>query len=52
MPLWLCLGAIDYIALAISKRTRDMVDVQIDLNNKVNQEIEERSHMQNAVIEH
>lgn len=52
MPLWLCLGAIDYIALAISRRTRNMIDVQIDLNNKVNKEIEERSHMQNAVIEH
>ena len=52
VPNMLALAAIDFIALSIIKRTTEMIDVQIDLSNKVNAEIVAKTHMQNGVIEH
>ena len=52
LPLMLGLGAIDFIAFSITKRTSEMIDVQIELSNKVQEEIIAKTHMQNGVIEH
>ena len=48
----LCLAAIDFIGLSITKRTDDMLRIQIDLSNKIQNEIIAKNHMQNGVIEH
>ena len=50
-PTSLCVAAIDFIGLSISKRTSEMLDIQIDLSNKVNEEIIAKANMQNSVIE-
>lgn len=52
LPNMLCLAAIDFIGLSITKRTDDMLSIQIDLSNKIQNEIIAKNHMQNGVIEH
>ena len=52
LPNMLCLAAIDFIGLSITKRTDDMLRIQIDLSNKIQNEIIAKNHMQNGVIEH
>ena len=52
VPNMLALAAIDFIGLSITKRNTQMIDVQINLSNKVNAEILAKTHMQNGVIEH
>ena len=52
LPLMLGLGAIDYIAFSITKRTSAMIDVQIELSQKVHDEVVAKAEMQNGVIEH
>ena len=52
LPYVLCITAVDFIALSITKRNKDMLDIQIDLSNKVQDEILAKTHMQNGVIEH
>ena len=52
IPNMLCLAAIDYIALSITKRTSDMLQIQIELNEKVQEETIAKAQMQNGVIEH
>ena len=52
LPTMLCLGAIDFIAFSITKRTTSMIDVQIELSNTINDEVLAKAQMQNGVIEH
>lgn len=52
IPRMLIVAAIDYIGMAISKRNTFMVDEQISLSQKVQDEIITRSNMQNGVIMH
>jgi len=52
LPNMLILFAVDFIALSISKRTTEMLDIQIELSDKVQNEILAKAHMQNGVIEH
>ena len=52
LPNVLALTAIDFIGLSITKRNSEMIDIQIDLSNKVQDEIIAKTHMQNGVIEH
>ena len=52
LPLMLAVGAVDFIAFSITKRTSGMIDVQIELSNKVHDEVVAKAEMQNGVIEH
>ena len=52
MPRMLAVGAIEFVGLSITKRNSYMLEMQIDLSNKVNKEIIERTNMQNGVIMH
>ena len=52
LPLTLEIIAIDFIAFSITKRTTQMIDKELELNNKINEEILAKTHMQNGVIEH
>lgn len=52
LPLMLGLGAVDFIAFSITKRTAEMIDIQIELSNKVHDEVVAKTEMQNGVIEH
>lgn len=47
-----CLAVIDCIGLSITKRTTDMLNLQIELSGKVQEEIIAKTQMQNGVIEH
>ena len=51
LPRMLCVAAVGYIAVSITKRTSEMLHLQVDLNNKVNEEIINKSNMQKNVIE-
>lgn len=51
IPEMLCIAAIDFIAVSITKRTSEMIQLQIALNDKVNAEITKKSDMQKNVIE-
>ena len=48
---WLCIFAIDFIAITITRRTAIMLDTQDMLNNVIVEEKEERTIMQQNVIE-
>ena len=52
LPNIIALCAIDFIGFSIVKRNAEMLNIQIDLSNKVNEEIISKSKMQNGVIEH
>lgn len=52
LPRILCVTAINYIGLSITKRNSEMIDTQIRLNNKVQEEVLAKTTMQNSVIEH
>ncbi len=52
LPNMIGLAAIDFIALTITRRTSDMLSIEIDLNIKVQDEIVAKANMQNGVIEH
>ena len=52
IPRMLCIAAIDYIGISISKRNNEMINTEIALSNKVAEGIIAKSNMQNAVIEH
>lgn len=52
IPRMLCVAAVDLLALSITKRTRGMLDLQIELGKKVTEEMQNKSQMQNGVIEH
>ena len=52
IPRMLCVAAIDYIGISISKRNNEMINTEIALSNKVAEGIIAKSNMQNAVIEH
>ena len=51
MPRTLCIIAIDFIAITITRRTAIMLDTQDMLNNVIIEEKEEKSVMQQNVIE-
>lgn len=51
IPRSLCLLAIDFIALTITKRNSFMIDTQVSLNEAIVEEKEERNLMQQNVIE-
>ena len=51
IPRILCILAIDFIAITITKRTAFMLDMQDMLNNVIVEEKEEKSVMQQNVIE-
>ncbi len=51
IPRILCIMAIDFIAITITKRTAFMLDMQDMLNNAIVEEKEEKSVMQQNVIE-
>ena len=52
LPRMFCIAVIDFIAVSTTKRTSDMILTQIELNDKVNLEIKNKSEMQKSVIEH
>jgi response regulator RpfG family c-di-GMP phosphodiesterase len=52
LPRTLAISVVDVIALTISKRNSEMIDEQIKLSNKIQEEIIAKSNMQNGVIEH
>ena len=51
IPRLLCVLAIDYIAITITRRTSFMLDTQDELNYVILEEKEEKSKIQRAVIE-
>ena len=51
LPRLLCISAIDFIAITITRRTAFMLDTQDMLNNVIIEEKEEKSLMQQNVIE-
>ena len=51
MTKWLCIMAIDFIAITITRRTANMLDIQDMLNNVIVEEKEEKTIMQQNVIE-
>ena len=51
LPLILCITAIDFIGFSITKRTSNMLEDQIELNNKIQEEILQRANMQKNIIE-
>ena len=51
VPRMISVAMIDYIAITITTRTTDMINLQYDLNTKVIEEKENNSNMQRAVIE-
>ena len=51
MPKWFCISAIDFIAITITRRTAIMLDTQDMLNNVIVEEKEEKTIMQQNVIE-
>jgi len=52
IPNIICITAIDFIGFSITKRNAIMIEEQVVLSNKVQDEILAKSHMQNSVIEH
>ena len=52
IPRMLCVAAIDYVGLAISKRNTEMINTEINLSKKVQDEIMAKSQIENRVIEH
>lgn len=51
VPKMLCLGAIEFCAVAITTRTADMLNYHVELTDKINEEIQKKSEMQKSVIE-
>ncbi|MBQ7642072.1 MAG: HD domain-containing protein [Acholeplasmatales bacterium] len=51
-PNIICITAIDFIGFSITKRNSIMIEEQVMLNNKVQDEILAKNHLQNSVIEH
>ena len=51
LPRMLCIAAIDYIAFVITRRRIEMINLQVELNNKVNEEIINKSNMQKSIID-
>lgn len=52
LPKMIAVTAIDFIGFSITRRTSEMIDIQIKLSNDIENEILEKSRMQNSVIEH
>ena len=51
-PNIICITAIDFIGFSITKRNSIMIEEQVMLSNKVQDEILAKNHLQNSVIEH
>lgn len=52
VPRMFFVSAIDFIGFAITRRNKEMVEMQINLSQKIQEEILNKSKMQNGVIEH
>ena len=51
LPKMMCITALHFISGTINKRTAEMVSIQIELNDKINEEIKKKTEMQKSVIE-
>ena len=51
-PRLISVAAIDFIALSINKRNDEMLDIQLSLTQKVQEESDARAKMHNGLIEH
>lgn len=51
LPKMICIAVIGYVAYSITKRTSEMLSVQIDLSEEVNNEIRAKANLQKSVIE-
>lgn len=52
VPKIICVVTIDFIGFQMSRRTSEMVNMQISLSSKIQEEIISKTNMQNGVIEH
>ena len=51
LPKMLCVGAVEFISYTITSRQKEMVDLQAQLNNRINEEMINNSNMQKSIIE-
>jgi response regulator RpfG family c-di-GMP phosphodiesterase len=52
MPRMIVLAAIDYMAITMTGRTSELLHTQIDLSNKVQEQMAKRSNIQSEIIFH
>ena len=52
MPRMIVLAAIDYMAITMTGRTSELLHTQIDLSNKVQEQMTKRSNIQSEIIFH
>ena len=52
MPRMIVLAAIDYMAITMTGRTSELLHTQIDLSNKVQEQMTKRSNLQSEIIFH
>ncbi|MCR4898736.1 MAG: HD domain-containing protein [Acholeplasmatales bacterium] len=52
VPRMITLAAIEYLAITMTGRTTEMLHTQIDLNNKVQEQMEKRTNLQSEIIFH